>query len=103
MQSQKAQSAPASHSDKFHALDPLIAGYDGFKHDVDLIGVFMEDRKLEAQKQNNDTMRGPRVTTLPTTSKTPSGLRSSHRFPQAQQASTQNTIQFLETKVTELQ
>jgi len=46
---QETQSALASYSDKFHILDSLIAEHDGFKHDVDLIKVFMDERKREAQ------------------------------------------------------
>lgn len=50
LQLQKARSAPAGYSGGFHALDSLIAGHDGFKHDVDLIKVSMEECKPEVQK-----------------------------------------------------
>ena len=46
---QETQNALSSYTDKFHVLDSLIAEHDGFKHDVDLIKVFMEERKREAQ------------------------------------------------------
>ena len=48
-QLQETQSALANYSDKFHILDSLIAEHDSFKHDVDLIKVFMDERKREAQ------------------------------------------------------
>ena len=48
-QLQETQNALSNYTDKFHVLDSLIAEHDGFKHDVDLIKVFMEERKREAQ------------------------------------------------------
>jgi len=48
-QLQETQSALANYSDKFHILDSLIAEHDGFKHNVDLIKVLMDERKREAQ------------------------------------------------------
>ena len=55
-QLQDTQNALTSYSNKFHILDSLITEHDGFKHDIDLIKVFMEERKREAQarEQNNN-------------------------------------------------
>ena len=47
--SQETQNALSSYTNKFHVLDSLIAEHYGFKHDVDLIKVFVEERKREAQ------------------------------------------------------
>jgi len=60
-QLQETQNALSSYTDKFRILDSLIAEHDGFKHDIDLIKVFMEECKREAQAReqhlssNDDT------------------------------------------------
>ena len=46
---QDTQRTLASYTDKFHVLGSLITEHDGFKHNVDLIKVFMEECKREAQ------------------------------------------------------
>ena len=48
-QLRETQSSLAGHADKFHLLDSLITEHDGFKHDIELIKEFMEERKREAQ------------------------------------------------------
>ena len=174
-QLQEIQNALTSYTNKFHILDSLITEHNSFKHDVDLIKVFMEERKQEAQvreqshnegfsSDDNDThsvatviphelgrvdeedeettaehedcRRSSREVSQPRTPKPslagfdddghhqpksgshtsediihrletlPSQLESAlelSRSLQAQQASTQNTIQLLKNKVTELQ
>ena len=46
---QETQNALVNYTNKFHILDSLITEHDSFKHDVELIKVFMEERKREAQ------------------------------------------------------
>ena len=46
---QETQSSLAGYTDKLHVPDSLINEHDGFKHDIELIKVFMEERKREAQ------------------------------------------------------
>jgi len=48
-QLQETQNSLASHADKFHILNSLITEHDGFKHDIELIKTFMEERKREVQ------------------------------------------------------
>lgn len=43
------QSSLAGYADKFHLLESLTTEHDGFKHDIELIKEFMEERKREAQ------------------------------------------------------
>ena len=59
-QLQETQSALANYSDKFNILDSLIAEHDGFKHNIGLIKVFMDERKREAQarEQHNEEFSG---------------------------------------------
>jgi len=58
-QLQETQNALSSYTDKFQILDSLIAEHDGFKHDVNLIKVFME----ECKRENSIKMRSSRATT----------------------------------------
>ena len=60
--SQETQNALSNYTDKFHVLDSLIAEHDSFKHDVDLIKVFVEERKRE----NSIKMRSSQATTTTT-------------------------------------
>ena len=55
-QLQETQNALTSYSDKFHILNSLITEHSSFKHDIDLIKVFMEECKQEAQmrEQHNE-------------------------------------------------
>jgi len=46
---QETQNSLASYAGKFHLLESLITEHDGFKHDIELVKEFMEDRKREAQ------------------------------------------------------
>ena len=58
---QEAQGSLAGYADKFHVLDSLINEHDGFKHDIELIKVFMEERKREAQareQRHNEEFSG---------------------------------------------
>jgi hypothetical protein len=48
-QLRETQSSLAGYVDKFHLLESLITEHDGFKHDIELIKGFMEDRKRESQ------------------------------------------------------
>jgi hypothetical protein len=48
-QLQETRSSLADYTDKFRLLDSLLTEHDGFKHDVELIKEFMEERKREAQ------------------------------------------------------
>ena len=60
-QLQETQSSLAGYADKFHVLDSLINEHDGFKHDIELIKVFMEERKREAQareQRHNEEFSG---------------------------------------------
>jgi hypothetical protein len=45
----ETQTSLASHDVKFHLLDSLVTEHNGFKHDIDLIKEFIEERKREAE------------------------------------------------------
>ena len=51
-QLQETQSSLAGYADKFHLLDSLITEHGGFKHDIELIKEFMEERKRETQARD---------------------------------------------------
>ena len=60
-QLQETQNSLASYAGKFHLLESLVTKHDGFKHDIELIKEFMEDRKREAQareQRHNEEISG---------------------------------------------
>ena len=46
---QETQDSLSNYADKFHLLDSLVAEHGGFKHDIELIKEFVEERKRETQ------------------------------------------------------
>jgi len=58
-QLQDTQSSLAGYANKFHILDSLISDHDGFKHDIELIKSFMEERKRESQTREHQSEEFP--------------------------------------------
>jgi hypothetical protein len=46
------QTSLTSHDVKFHHLDTLVNEDNGFKHDIELIKEFMEERKQKAEARD---------------------------------------------------